>query len=82
MLIYTYRITLELEQPAKAMDISHSKYHQHTYGILVINITNSFRASYCLCVDKTTPEISNSIDFHIDNWEVISQSPIFRVDTN
>ncbi|MDX9854570.1 MAG: hypothetical protein RBS81_12375 [Tenuifilaceae bacterium] len=64
------------------MDISHSMYHQHTYGRLVSNITNSFRASYCLCGDISTPVISNSIDFHIDNWEVISQSPIFRVDTN
>ena len=80
MPIYTYRTILELEQPAKAMDVSHSRYHQHTYGILVINLRNSFRANYCQCVDSIAPEINNSIDSFIDNWEVVSQSSIFRVD--
>ena len=44
------------------------------------NLRNSFRANYCQCVDSIAPEINNSIDSYIDNWEVVSQSPIFRVD--
>lgn len=65
---------------------SNTKQHNtNNYTVIEMkdfNLRNSFRANYCQCVDSIAPEINNSIDSYIDNWEVISQSPIFRVDTN
>lgn len=63
---------------------SNTKQHNtNNYTVIEMkdfNLRNSFRANYCQCVDSIAPEINNSIDSYIDNWEVVSQSSIFRVD--